>query len=84
MGNSTHETIRRQGRPQSRWSGMRPTVRGTVMNPVDHPDGGGEGKTTAGSHPVTPWGEPTLGYPHPRSTQGVYKVHHPRRTRQER
>ena len=39
-----------------------PTVRGTAMNPVDHPHGGGEGKTTAGRHPVTPWGVPTLGY----------------------
>ncbi len=45
-----------------RWRGVRPTVRGTAMNPVDHPHGGGEGKTTAGRHPVTPWGVPTLGY----------------------
>jgi large subunit ribosomal protein L2 len=46
---------------RSRWIGKRPTVRGTVMNPVDHPHGGGEGKNK-GSHPVTPWGKPTLGY----------------------
>ena len=46
---------------RSRWKGKRPTVRGTVMNPVDHPHGGGEGKNK-GSHPVTPWGKPTLGY----------------------
>ena len=46
----------------SRWRGIRPTVRGVVMNPVDHPHGGGEGKTAAGRHPVTPWGQPTKGY----------------------
>lgn len=45
-----------------RWRGIRPTVRGVVMNPVDHPHGGGEGKTTAGRHPVSPWGTPTKGY----------------------
>ena len=42
--------------------GKRPTVRGSAMNPVDHPHGGGEGSTTPGRHPVTPWGVPTLGY----------------------
>ena len=42
--------------------GIRPTVRGVVMNPVDHPHGGGEGKTSGGRHPVTPWGVPTKGY----------------------
>ena len=45
-----------------RWRGVRPTVRGVVMNPVDHPHGGGEGKTAAGMHPVSPWGTPTKGY----------------------
>jgi len=45
-----------------RWMGIRPTVRGVAMNPVDHPHGGGEGSTTPGRHPVTPWGVPTLGY----------------------
>ena len=45
-----------------RWRGIRPTVRGVVMNPVDHPHGGGEGKTSGGRHPVTPWGVPTKGY----------------------
>ena len=42
--------------------GIRPTVRGVVMNPVDHPHGGGEGRTSGGRHPVTPWGKPTKGY----------------------
>ncbi len=46
---------------RSRWLGRRPTVRGVVMNPVDHPHGGGEGKTSGGRHPVTPWGKPTKG-----------------------
>jgi large subunit ribosomal protein L2 len=46
----------------NRWRGIRPTVRGVVMNPVDHPHGGGEGKTSGGRHPVSPWGTPTKGY----------------------
>jgi large subunit ribosomal protein L2 len=45
-----------------RWQGIRPTVRGVVMNPIDHPHGGGEGKTSGGRHPVSPWGQPTKGY----------------------
>lgn len=47
---------------RNRWKGKRPTVRGVVMNPIDHPHGGGEGKTSGGRHPVTPWGQPTKGY----------------------
>ena len=45
-----------------RWRGVRPTVRGVAMNPVDHPHGGGEGKTSAGRHPVSPWGQLAKGY----------------------
>ena len=45
-----------------RWIGVRPTVRGVAMNPIDHPHGGGEGKTSGGRHPVSPWGVPTKGY----------------------
>ena len=45
-----------------RWRGVRPTVRGVAMNPVDHPHGGGEGRTSGGRHPSTPWGIPTKGY----------------------
>ncbi len=45
-----------------RWRGVRPTVRGVAMNPVDHPHGGGEGRTSGGRHPVSPWGVPTKGY----------------------
>ncbi|MBL8701156.1 MAG: 50S ribosomal protein L2, partial [Alphaproteobacteria bacterium] len=47
---------------RNRWKGIRPTVRGTAMNPVDHPHGGGEGRTKGGRHPVSPWGTPTKGY----------------------
>ncbi|HDZ86180.1 hypothetical protein LCGC14_1441780 [marine sediment metagenome] len=53
-------TIGKAGK--SRWLGKRPKVRGSAMNPVDHPHGGGEGKSKGGRHPVTPWGKPTLGY----------------------
>jgi large subunit ribosomal protein L2 len=62
VGNLDHEnvTIGKAGR--SRWLGKRPHVRGVAMNPVDHPLGGGEGKTSGGRHPVTPWGVPTKGY----------------------
>src|SRR6202050_3190800 len=62
VGNIDHEnvTIGKAGR--SRWLGKRPHNRGVSMNPVDHPHGGGEGKTSGGRHPVTPWGKPTKGY----------------------
>jgi large subunit ribosomal protein L2 len=62
VGNLDHEnvTIGKAGR--TRWLGKRPHNRGVVMNPVDHPHGGGEGKTSGGRHPVTPWGQPTRGY----------------------
>ena len=62
LGNTEHELIREGKAGRGRWKGRRPTVRGTVMNPVDHPHGGGEGKSSSGRHPVTPWGKPTLGY----------------------
>ena len=61
LGNVDHEIDPGGKAGRSRWNGKRPTVRGTVMNPVDHPHGGGEGKNK-GSHPVTPWGKPTLGF----------------------
>ncbi|HXH72881.1 MAG TPA: 50S ribosomal protein L2 [Mariprofundaceae bacterium] len=62
MGNADHSnrTIGKAGR--SRWLGIRPNVRGVAMNPVDHPHGGGEGRTSGGRHPVTPWGVPTKGH----------------------
>jgi large subunit ribosomal protein L2 len=62
VGNSEHNLICLGKAGASRWRGIRPTVRGVVMNPVDHPHGGGEGKTSGGRHPVSPWGQPTKGY----------------------
>ncbi len=62
IGNTEHELLREGKAGKGRHKGRRPAVRGTVMNPVDHPHGGGEGKSSAGRHPVTPWGKPTLGY----------------------
>ncbi len=63
VGNPEHEGISIGKAGRKRWAGVRPTVRGTAMNPVDHPHGGGEGKNkTAGRHPVTPWGVPTKGH----------------------
>jgi large subunit ribosomal protein L2 len=61
VGNSDHANQASGKAGRSRWLGKRPTVRGSAMNPVDHPHGGGEGKTKGGRHPVTPWGVPTLG-----------------------
>ena len=62
VGNKSHEKIISGKAGRSRWLGKRPTVRGVVMNPVDHPHGGGEGKSSGGRHPVSPWGMPTKGY----------------------
>ncbi len=62
VGNSEHN-LRSFGKAGAkRWRGIRPTVRGVAMNPVDHPHGGGEGRTSGGRHPVSPWGTPTKGY----------------------
>ena len=62
VGNAEH-SLRKLGKAgATRWRGVRPTVRGVVMNPVDHPHGGGEGRTSGGRHPVTPWGVPTKGH----------------------
>ena len=61
VGNAEH-MLRQLGKAgANRWRGVRPTVRGVAMNPVDHPHGGGEGRTSGGRHPVTPWGKPTKG-----------------------
>ncbi|MCL2807123.1 MAG: 50S ribosomal protein L2 [Coriobacteriia bacterium] len=63
VGNAEHSNIKIGKAGRKRWLGVRPTVRGTVMNPVDHPHGGGEGKNkSAGRHPVSPWGVPTKGH----------------------
>jgi large subunit ribosomal protein L2 len=70
VGNLDHENITGGKAGRSRWRGKRPTVRGSAMNPVDHPHGGGEGKSKGGRHPVTPWGVPTLG----KRTRGKHKA----------
>ena len=70
VGNLQHENIQLGKAGRKRWMGVRPTVRGVAMNPVEHPLGGGEGKTSGGRHPVTPWGQPTRGH----------KTRHNRRT----
>jgi large subunit ribosomal protein L2 len=62
VGNLEHENLSLGKAGASRWRGKRPKVRGVAMNPIDHPLGGGEGKSSGGRHPVTPWGKPTKGY----------------------
>src|SRR5487761_1776776 len=62
VGNTDHENISIGKAGRNPWKGIRPANRGVAMNPVDHPHGGGEGKTSGGRHPVTPWGQPTRGY----------------------
>ncbi|OHB31218.1 MAG: 50S ribosomal protein L2 [Desulfuromonadaceae bacterium GWC2_58_13] len=62
VGNTEHENINIGKAGRNRWLGKRPQSRGVAMNPVDHPHGGGEGKSSGGRHPVTPWGVPTKGY----------------------
>jgi large subunit ribosomal protein L2 len=62
VGNLDHENVSLGKAGRSRWLGRRPHNRGVSMNPVDHPLGGGEGKSSGGRHPVTPWGQPTRGY----------------------
>ena len=62
VGNRTHELVISGKAGRTRWLGRRPKVRGVAMNPVDHPMGGGEGKSSGGRHPTSPWGKPTKGY----------------------
>lgn len=62
LGNATHENISLGKAGRKRWKGLRPKVRGVAMNPVDHPMGGGEGRSSGGRHPCSPWGVPTKGY----------------------
>ncbi len=62
VGNIEHEQESLGKAGKTRWRGIRPSVRGVAMNPIDHPHGGGEGRTSGGRHPVTPWGLPTRGY----------------------
>jgi len=82
VGNLDHEneTYGKAGR--TRWRGIRPTVRGVAMNPIDHPHGGGEGRTSGGRHPVTPWGKPTKGAKtrsNKRTTKYIVRSRHARK-----
>jgi large subunit ribosomal protein L2 len=80
VGNTEHENVVLGKAGRTRWKGLRPTVRGTAMNPVDHPHGGGEGKAK-GRHPVTPWGKPTKGYRTRKPTKPSTRFIVKRRTR---
>lgn len=73
VGNDEHSLAKLGKAGARRWRGIRPTVRGVAMNPVDHPHGGGEGRTSGGRHPVSPWGVPTKGYKtrHTKRTQAM-------------
>lgn len=76
LGNADHDSIKLGKAGRKRWLGIRPTVRGVAMNPVDHPMGGGEGRTSGGGHPVTPWGQLTKGKKtrHKRKTSSKFIV----------
>jgi large subunit ribosomal protein L2 len=73
VGNEEHSLASLGKAGAKRWRGIRPTVRGVAMNPVDHPHGGGEGRTSGGRHPVSPWGQPTKGHKtrHNKRTTGM-------------
>ncbi len=76
VGNTDHENVSVGKAGRSRWKGQRPNVRGVAMNPVDHPHGGGEGRSSGGRHPVTPWGVPTKGHrtrKNPRTNRLIVK-----------
>ena len=78
IGNADHQNVKIGKAGRKRHMGVRPQTRGTAMNPVDHPHGGGEGSTTPGRHPVTPWGVPDARLPHPQEEQGVGPLHRAR------
>lgn len=82
VGNGEHSLAKLGKAGATRWRGVRPTVRGVVMNPVDHPHGGGEGKTSGGRHPMTPWGVPTKGYKTRRTKRTGYLIVRRRRKKQ--
>jgi large subunit ribosomal protein L2 len=77
VGNEEAQNISIGKAGRNRWLGKRPKVRGVAMNPIDHPMGGGEGKSSGGRHPCTPWGKPTKGYktrrPKKQSDQMIVK-----------
>ena len=78
IGNADHQNVKIGKAGRKRHMGVRPQTRGTAMNPVDHPHGGGEGSTTPGRHPVTPVGRADARLPHAQEEQGVRPLHRPR------
>jgi len=74
VGNEEHSLVVLGKAGAKRWRGIRPTVRGVAMNPVDHPHGGGEGRTSGGRHPVSPWGQPTKGYKTRRNKRTINMI----------
>ena len=84
VGNINHENIMVGKAGRSRWKGKRPRTRGVVMNPHDHPHGGGEGKSPAGRHPVTPWGKPTMGKKTRKSKKSDRKIIRSRKTKKRK
>jgi len=74
VGNTEHENVAIGKAGRARWLGRRPNVRGVAMNPVDHPHGGGEGRTSGGRHPVTPWGVPTKGHKTRKKTKSSNRL----------
>lgn len=79
VSNGQHALISLGKAGAQRWRGIRPTVRGVAMNPVDHPHGGGEGRSSGGRHPVTPWGVPTKGYKTRKNKRSDHLITHKRR-----
>jgi large subunit ribosomal protein L2 len=84
VGNIDHENVVIGKAGRSRWMGRRPKVRGVAMNPVDHPHGGGEGKSSGGRHPVTPWGVPTKGHKTRKDSRNSERLILSRRKRRRR
>jgi large subunit ribosomal protein L2 len=78
VGNIDHSNVSIGKAGRSRWMGIRPHVRGVAMNPIDHPMGGGEGKTSGGRHPCTPWGVPTKGFKTVRKKASLKYIVKPR------
>lgn len=81
VSNSGHNLSKLGKAGAARWRGIRPTVRGVAMNPVDHPHGGGEGRTSGGRHPVSPWGMPTKGYKTRKNKRTNYLIVRKRKAR---
>jgi large subunit ribosomal protein L2 len=84
VSNPDNKNIKLGKAGRKRWMGKRPSVRGVAMNPVDHPHGGGEGRTSGGRHPVTPWGKPTKGKRTRSNKQTDRYIMRRRRTRKKK